>query len=269
MAWTRFAGTLIDRYDVTASIFRADFEISTDANGHEYAALPVGDESVGLYFARGGALLDTQASTASSAHGGWETVEDERSTGRRNLTVRAFDPSTAVMSIDVAHHASGVAMDWFESAHSGWQVLMAGARSWYRPPRDNSAAAPERQFLIADLAGLPALARILENTAPNIDVTAVIEVPTPGDVRYLPEHPRLELLELIGSGNGIAESLLSETVSLNLGTNNIDAYYWVAAETTQTRMIRKYLKQIGVANNQYAAVGYWTDTTNWGRSLPI
>lgn len=258
MAWTRFAGTLIDQHEVTESIFRADFEISTDASGHEYAPLPVGDESVGLYFARDGALLETRASTAPGAHGGWETVEDEASLGRRNLTVRAFDPSTGVMSIDVAHHASGAAIEWFDSARPGWQVLMAGARSWHRPPSEISG----RLCLIADLAGLPALARILEDTDPRIGVTAVVEVLSPGDLDYLPHHPRLDLVPLIGTGNGVTPSRLTDHVQQMLDLETA-AYRWIAAEAAQVRHLKKRLRGLGVDKAHCVAVGYWTDGTHW------
>ncbi|OLT54598.1 hypothetical protein BJF89_16390 [Corynebacterium sp. CNJ-954] len=258
MAWTRFAGTLIDRYEVTENILRADFEISTDAPGHEYEPLPAGDESVGLYFARNGALLETRESTAPGAHGGWETVEDEASMGRRNLTVRAFDPAAGTMSIDVAHHASGAAIDWFDSARPGWRVLMAGARSWHRP----SSEASGRHCLIADLAGLPALARILEDTAPGIEVTAVVEVLSPGDLDYLPHHPRLDLVPLIGSGNGVTASRLTDHVQQMPGLETA-SYHWIAAETTQVRHFKKHLRGLGVDKAQCVAVGYWTDETHW------
>ncbi|UYQ77771.1 siderophore-interacting protein [Glutamicibacter sp. JL.03c] len=258
MAWARFAGTLIDRHNVTENIFRANFEISTVAPGHDYSPLRVGDESVGLYFARDGVLLGTRETTVPGAHGGWETVEDEANMGRRNLTVRAFDPATGAMSIDVAHHASGVAIDWFDSARPGWRVLMAGARSWHRPPTEASG----HHCLIADLAGLPALARILEGTDPGIDVTAVAEVLSPGDLDYLPPHPRLDLVPLIGSGNGVTASRLADHIQQMPGLETA-SYHWIAAETAQVRHLKKHLRGLGVDKSQCVAIGYWTDETQW------
>ncbi|MGW0457352.1 siderophore-interacting protein [Streptomyces tendae] len=255
MAWDRFVGTFLSKTELTKGIFRVEFAITADRPGYGYAPATPGDESVGLYFAEEGHLLDTHPSQAPHAHGGWEVSEDSRSMGRRNFTVRSFDPDTRVMAIDVARHGAGPAIEWFDAAQPGWRLLMAGPRCWHRPP----GAATDHYYLLADLAGLPALARILAATAPHIRVTALAEVLDPSDLEYLPAHPRLELLPLVGSGNGVADSRLLDGLAA-LPPPAPASYQWVAAEAGQVRAVKTYLRACGLDRKNCVALGYWNVT---------
>ena len=57
-------------------------------------------------------------------------------------------------------HAGGVAGPWARTAQPGQVVYLTDARGWYAPPDDSAW-----QLLIADLTGLPALERIVEESA--------------------------------------------------------------------------------------------------------
>ncbi|MGP3775371.1 siderophore-interacting protein [Streptomyces sp. SDT5-1] len=254
MAWNRFAGTFLNRVDLTKSVFRVEFEITGDRPGYGYVPVMPGDESVGLYFAEGGHLLDTRSSTAEFAHGGWEAIDDGRSLGRRNFTVRSFASDANVMAIDVARHGSGPAIEWFDNARPGWRLLMAGARSWHSPPEERV----EDHYLVADLAGLPALARIVEATDPHVRVTALVEVLDPSDLEYVPPHPNLELISLVGSGNGVTESRLADSFA-ELTDLDAASYQWIAAESAQVRLVKKYLRGRGFDKSRCVALGYWND----------
>lgn len=258
MAWKRFIGTVTDRSDLTSNMFRVEFRIRSDEAGYEYTPATAGDESVGMYFASEGRLLRTRPSAATHAHGGWETYDDGISLGRRNFTVRRYDADQALMSIDVARHASGPAIEWLRTAAPGWELLMAGPRSWHTPPTGETAP----HWLVADLTGLPALARIIEQTPAATPITALIEVPHEDDLAYLPEHPRLDVVPLIGSGNGVAASRLhNRFITLPPAPSN--AYHWVGAETAQVRRIKAHLRDAGHDKTRRAAVGYWNDRMHW------
>ena len=62
------------------------------------------------------------------------------------------------------------------------------------------------QLLVADLSGLPALARIIEELPGGAPVTAIVEVADEADLDYLPHHPDVTVLPSIGTGNGHAPS---------------------------------------------------------------
>lgn len=73
----------------------------------------------------------------------------------RNYSVRRADGDRIV--VDIVLHARGVATTWAAAAAPGDRVELDHARSWYRPE-----AGTEWQLLVADLAGLLAAARIIE-----------------------------------------------------------------------------------------------------------
>lgn len=88
------------------------------------------------------------------------------------------------------------------------------------------AADASRHVLAGDLAALPALARILEETPAGVDVTVIAEVLDRTEIAYLPDRPGTEIIELIGTGNGAAPSRLPEALrAVDLPT---DGYLWLA-----------------------------------------
>src|SRR4051794_41676026 len=75
----------------------------------------------------------------------------------RSYTVRAWDPAVPRMLVDVVVHEGGMASAWAQGARAGDVIYVTEAMGWYRPPADSTW-----QLLVADLAGLPALARTVE-----------------------------------------------------------------------------------------------------------
>ncbi|MBF6210655.1 siderophore-interacting protein [Nocardia puris] len=248
MKWDNFVAGLLARERVAANLLRARLEIGP-GTGRGYVPIQPGDESVAFYFSRDGEELHARASERPNALGGWEIADEERSTGHRNYTVRSYDPETREMVVDFAEHAHGPAIDWLRAAEPGWRVLGAGPRSWYSPPR------AAHHILAGDLAALPALARILEQTDPSVRVTVVAEVLDRSEIAYLPEHPNAEIVELVGTGNGVARTQLASTLAeIDLSG---DAYCWLSGESADTRAAKKHLEALGWTRDRYDIVGYW------------
>jgi NADPH-dependent ferric siderophore reductase len=88
----------------------------------------------------------------------------------RNYTVRR-ERDTDLLDIDVMLHAHGPGTAWAATASPGDRVGLDHARSWYHPPSE-----ARWQLLAADLSGLPALARIIEEFRGGRPVTAVVEL---------------------------------------------------------------------------------------------
>lgn len=251
MVWENFVGTLVARERVAANVLRARLTV-----GEGYEPVDPGDEAVALYFSDGPAELSIRPSENPNAPGGWEIVDEERSTGSRNYTVRSFDRDSREMVVDFAEHEHGPAIDWLRAAEPGWRVLMAGPRSWYAP----SPAA--HHVLAADLAGLPALARIIEQTDPAVHLTVVAEVLDRSELDYLPQRPGMDVVEVVGSGNGAAPTRLSAALAgLDLPA---DGYCWLAGEAADTRAAKKHLRSLGWSRDRYDIVGYWRgDGERW------
>jgi NADPH-dependent ferric siderophore reductase len=177
----------------------------------------------------------------------------------RNYSVRAFDPARAAMTVDFVVHDGGVAAQWAKRAAPGDQVEFSRPRSWYRPSPDT-----RWQLLVADLAGLPALARILEERDPAVPAHVIVEVLDEQELAMLPAAPGVTVQACTGTGNGIAPSVLSDRVRahpLPDGTG----YAWFAGEASEARQVRKFLRtDHGWGRDRLDAIGYWrVDSERW------
>lgn len=204
-----------------------------DGDVARYVPIEVPDESVALWFPA--------------------AVPDGEPIGR-NYTVRAFDPARAAMTIDFVVHEGGVAAQWAVQATPGDKVEISRPRSWYQPSPDM-----RWQLLVADLAGLPALARILDERDPAVPAHVIVEVLDERDLAALPTAPGVTVEWSAGTGNGIAPSVLAARVRahpLPPGTG----YAWFAGEAGEARRVRKYLRtEHGWGRDRLDAVGYWRD----------
>lgn len=203
-----------------------------------------GDAALGIYFPPPG-------------HPGPPDMQDDPE--GRNYSVRRR--AGHHVTCDFILHERGLATAWVRHAAVGQRVELDHARSWYRPEPSSSW-----QLLIADLSGLPALARILEELPPGTDAAVIVEVADRSDLSYLPVRPDIPVVVSIGSGNGHAPSKLPELVRAHSHTDG-RGYCWFAGEAQATRVVRKYLRsEYDWVADQYDIVGYWRfDSETWDR----
>lgn len=202
------------------------------------------DAAVGIYFPAPGTA-------------GPPAMDDEPE--GRNYSVRRCDGTR--LTCDFVLHQRGLATDWVRRAAPGQQVVLDHARSWYRPEPVTAW-----QLLVADLAGLPALARILEELPERAAATVFVEVTDARDLDYLPARPDIPMVTSIGTGNGHAPGRLPELVSAHRHRDG-RGYCWFAGEAKDTREVRKHLRaEHGWDADQYDIVGYWRfDSETWDR----
>ncbi|WP_020106239.1 siderophore-interacting protein [Nocardia sp. 348MFTsu5.1] len=181
----------------------------------------------------------------------------------RNYTVRAIEPGTTVMTVDFVVHDHGVATTWAQRTRVGDEVAMAHGRGWYRP-----GPGTDWQLLVADLAGLPALARIIDELPDGVRATAIVEVVDESDLDYLPARDGVELISLVGSGNGYGDSRLDVAVE-EFDHPEGRGYCWFAAEAKASRAVRKHLRRrYGWKADQCDILGYWRfDGEKWARKF--
>lgn len=169
----------------------------------------------------------------------------------RTYTVREHDPSACRITVDVVLHGDAAGTRWATGAAPGDRVELAHAKSWFRPPRD-----ADRHVLVADLAGLPALARLIEQRV-HRDTVAIVEVPDEDDLDYLPKHATVQLVTSIGTGNGVTESVLTRLVAQNCPATG-PGYCWFAGEAAEARRVRKLFRdEYGWAADRLDVMGYW------------
>jgi NADPH-dependent ferric siderophore reductase len=179
----------------------------------------------------------------------------------RNYSVRHRGPDENKVTCDVVLHERGIASDWARRVSVGDRVQLDHARSWYRPE-----PASRWQLLIADLSGLPALARILDELPEGTDASVIVEVAEEADLAYLPVRQDVPVVATVGTGNGHAPSRLTELVRTHAHRGG-RGYCWFAGEAQATRDVRKHLRaDHGWVADQYDIVGYWRfDSETWDR----
>jgi NADPH-dependent ferric siderophore reductase len=231
MSYDAFAAEVVSVAPLSPSLLRL---VLGGDDLARYPATGVPDESVALYVPVDG-----------------ETVA-------RNYTVRAVDEAAGQLVVDVVAHEGGVAAGWVAAARPGDGLRLSRPRSWYRPP-----AGTRRQLLAADLTGLPALARILEERVGDIATQVVVEVVDEGDLAALPDVPGVRVDAVVGAGNGAAPSVLAERVAAWRCAG--DGYVWFAGEAGQSRRIRKTVRGgWGWPADRLDAIGYWRlDAERW------
>lgn len=237
--------TVVEATHLTPRLRRITLQID------DPAALQVkegGDSAVGVYFP---ARADgTHVDPASSEAEG------------RNYSVRHSDGDQIVL--DIVLHARGIATMWAVGAAPGDRVGLDHARTWYRPGPNT-----EWQLLVADMSGLPALARIIEELPTSMPVTVIAEVVEPGDLEYLPARPNVDIVANSGTGNGHAASELAGLVrGLELPAGR--GYCWFAGEAAESRSVRKHLRGAGWTVDQLDVTGYWRfDSEAWDAKFAL
>ena len=176
----------------------------------------------------------------------------------RWYSVRHVDGDRSI-TIDVALHESGIATTWARNARVGERVSMSGSKGWYKAPADASWF-----VLLADLTGLPAVGRILDELPAGVPVRAVIETPSPHDRLTLHSRADLEVAWLDNPDQQNGSSLLPAALS-DIRLPDGPGYVWLAAETAATRVMRKDLRhERGLPHTAYSVVGYWrTKADEW------
>jgi len=179
----------------------------------------------------------------------------------RTYTVRHCDRSGGLITVDVLLHGEGPGTSWAVGARRGDEVGIAHPGSRYR-----ERPATDSQLLVCDMAGLPALARIIESVPQDADATAVVEVIDESDLDYLPQRTNVEVVTSVGTGNGVYATALIDLVT-SIRDIARHSYCWFGGEAGSARAIRKYLRdELHWERGQFDALGYWRlNSEEWDR----
>ncbi|MEW1960048.1 siderophore-interacting protein [Kineococcus sp. NPDC059986] len=239
----------------------------------------------------------------------WRELPDEVRPVMRTYTVRAFRPASAAADAEIdvdfvlhgvedgAGHA-GPASRWAAGAAVGDEVVLVGpdspgtGRMWgveWAPP-----AGARTLLLAGDETAVPAVSAVLEGLPAGVKVTALLEVPTAGDlldlrsdadltVEWLPRngvHAPGELLQRrvhdvaaalvdevrsddgsdrTGEGDGEDEDGILWDVPENAEAAGPECLYaWLAGESGVVKALRRHLvREVGVPRSSVAFMGYW------------
>ncbi|GAA1745684.1 siderophore-interacting protein [Aeromicrobium alkaliterrae] len=162
----------------------------------------------------------------------------------------------AEIDLDIALHEAGPGAAWARDCRPGDEVGLL-------PPKGLYAAAPGTawQLLVADITGVPAMARILRGLEPGQKVRAVGVLTDAGDAMELPSPADVDL-EWIVVERDVDVTDALEKVVLDADLPDADAeggrYVWFAGEARASRAVRRRLRrELGWPQSDFYTCGYW------------
>ena len=194
-----------------------------------------------------------------TADGRQDYPDDETAPPMRSLTVRSWSPERRQLVLDIVPHAGGVAGPWAMTVQPGQIVYLTEARGWYAPPADLAW-----QLLVADLTGVPALERIVEELPASARAYVLVEVPDPADRPRLASAATVVPRCLVGGGHGRGPSRLLSAIR-ELDWPEGPGYVWFAGEAAESRAVRQYLRrERHWPRDRSTVLGYWrVDQEAW------
>ena len=176
----------------------------------------------------------------------------------RWYTVRRFDAEARRLVVDLVTHEGGAGGEWAAVARVGDRLRITHQNSWYKRP-----ASARWQLLVGDVTALPAIGRIVEESAATLPTRVVVEVPDAGDEQLLDgaEVTWVHRPGLASTGSGMEALVRSAELPDGPG------YVYVAGEAAATRAVRKFLRhEAGMPTGSYGVIGYWrVDGERWNR----
>ncbi|HUR74654.1 MAG TPA: siderophore-interacting protein [Sporichthya sp.] len=154
------------------------------------------------------------------------------------------------LTIGIVVHPGGLGSGWAEAASVGDMLRITQHNSWFSRP-----AAAGWQVLLGDITALPAIMRIVTESAADLPTRAIVEIPDPGDeVQWA--HAA-DIRWVYNPGLLAGDSVLLD-LARNLRLPDGPGYVYVAGEASATRAVRKLLRQErGLPGEQFGGIGYW------------
>jgi NADPH-dependent ferric siderophore reductase len=171
---------------------------------------------------------------------------------------RIVDGGTEI-DLDIALHGTSVGSDWARSCQPGDRVGLVEPHGLYAAPPTVGW-----QLLVADITGVPAVARILRGLDPEQHVEVVIVVTDTADEIVLPTAAEVTVTwQLVTKETDIADALAAAVTSRTLPDG--DRYVWLAGEARASRAVRRHLRrELGWPQSDFYTCGYWqVDAEKW------
>ncbi|MGW4796885.1 siderophore-interacting protein [Nonomuraea sp. NPDC004297] len=163
----------------------------------------------------------------------------------RKYTVRRYDAATRELDLDIVLHEGGVAATWAATVAVGDEVAVAG------PPGAKAFPHCYGHYVFAvDATALPAAARWLEESPPEVSAHLVVETDDAVEHDYpLAERAGVEVIRLVRAGG---RSSLAETVR-GLRLPDGPAFLFAAGEADDIKPLRAW--SAGRIDSLFT--GYW------------
>ena len=162
---------------------------------------------------------------------------------------------TVEIDLDIALHDEGPGAAWARDCLPGDEVGLLDPKGLYAAPRDVAW-----QLLVADITGVPAMARILRGLQPGQRVRAVGVLTDAGDAIALPSPADVDLRWVVVDRDvDVTDALERAVLESDLpGASDDGRYVWFAGEARASRSVRRHLRRtLGWPQSDFYTCGYW------------
>ncbi len=261
----------------------------------EHYGDPGYDQRIKVIFPTASATLDDMP-TGDGWYDQWKLLDADARPPIRTYTTRAVRRDSDEVDVDmVAHEVLGPASAWIDRARIGDEVLILAPTTSHGPVSFGVDFVPpatsEAILLAGDETAAPAISVILEQLPADARGVAVVELPHPSDIAYLPSHPGFDVIaagrdgeggrhaHLIAAVQDAASRLAPAGIGAEVEEIDLDSgllwevprtakggaalksaplYSWLAGESSAIKALRRYLvSDLGVDRRAVAFMGYW------------
>ncbi|MGE0113632.1 MAG: siderophore-interacting protein [Steroidobacteraceae bacterium] len=171
----------------------------------------------------------------------------------RDYTPRRYDAAANELDIEFVLHSEGPATTWARQAQVGQTLGIGGPRGSFIVTGDF-----DWYLLIADEAGLPAVARRLQELPAGAQVFVIVEVEDASEHQPLESRAAVNVSWVHRQGHRAGTPDLLQTALGKLALPGGEGYAWIACESNVARSLRKYLvDERGCDKTWIKAAGYW------------
>jgi NADPH-dependent ferric siderophore reductase len=171
----------------------------------------------------------------------------------RDYTPRRYDAAANELDIEFVLHSEGPATSWAAQVQVGHTLGVGGPRGSFVVTGDF-----DWYLLVADEAGLPALARRLQELPAHAKAFVIAEIEDASDEQVLTSVAQVNVtwVHRQGRAAGTADLLQATLSKLSLPAG--EGYTWIACESNVARSLRNYLiGERGFDKEWIKAAGYW------------
>lgn len=171
---------------------------------------------------------------------------------RRRYTIRAFDPESLTLTLNIVLHGEGPGERWLRAARPGDTIEGIAPRG-----KITTSPTADWHLFMGDESAMPAIVTMTESLPAGTHATLVIEVPDPDDEQEIsaPAITRVSWLHRLGGMAGEPALLADEAAEVELRRGAGHVYLF--GEAAVVRRLREILGGRGVAADQVSPKAYW------------
>jgi NADPH-dependent ferric siderophore reductase len=171
---------------------------------------------------------------------------------RRRYTIRALDPASRMLTLDIVLHGDGPGERWVRAARPGERIEGIGPRG-----KITTAAGADWHLFAGDESALPAIFRMAESLPAGTPVRALLEIPGAEDEQDLRAEASTHVtwLHRDGAPAGQPDALAAALGVVPLPAGRGHAY--LLGEARVVARLREVLAARGLEPDQVSPKAYW------------